>query len=356
MLAHELTHALQDQHINLRKFEEEDDDDKPSKDVKEDNRRLATDERDTTRDAVVEGQAMIPLIDYALRDQKVTILDAPQAVEMLVGQMASSSDSPVMARAPLLLQESLLFPYREGLEFEVAVLKARGRQGAFAGVLDSPPEVTAQIMHPAEYLKGEPYPHVQMPNVHPLLDPGYEPYDLGAMGEFDVKILLDLFASGKTSAALTLAWRGGVYYAGQRRSDLHTPAENEPGSIALMYSSEWATPEAAKKFAEVYRSLVAHKYDLLKPARADGELGNSGIQETAYESGQGFVLISVSGTSVFTSEGFTADEARKLEVMFFATSSVGAQHAEALPELSAPLRHLFAHFGVLREALSAGTR
>jgi len=32
--------------------------------------------------------------------------------------MNSSDSSPIMARAPLLLSESLLFPYREGLSFE----------------------------------------------------------------------------------------------------------------------------------------------------------------------------------------------------------------------------------------------
>src|ERR1700743_100268 len=57
VMAHELTHALQDQHTDLEKWEPEDPD-TISKNVTEDNQRLEIDERDTARDAVLEGQAM----------------------------------------------------------------------------------------------------------------------------------------------------------------------------------------------------------------------------------------------------------------------------------------------------------
>ncbi len=57
-----------------------------------------------------------------------------------------------MARAPLLLQESLLFPYSEGLGFEQAILVKAGKEAAFAGVLANPPSSSFEIMHPAAYM------------------------------------------------------------------------------------------------------------------------------------------------------------------------------------------------------------
>ena len=48
----------------------------------------------------------------------------------------------MLARAPLLLQKSLLFPYNEGLGFEDAILVKAGKQAAFADVLANPPAST----------------------------------------------------------------------------------------------------------------------------------------------------------------------------------------------------------------------
>src|SRR5580704_2737962 len=66
VLAHELTHALQDQHTDLERWEP-DEPDTLSKDVAEDNDRLAIDEQDTAREAVLEGQAMAVYVDYTLK-------------------------------------------------------------------------------------------------------------------------------------------------------------------------------------------------------------------------------------------------------------------------------------------------
>ena len=58
VMAHELTHALQDQRVNLDKWGDQE---VPgvAKNVEEDNHHIQTDEADTARQAVVEGQAML---------------------------------------------------------------------------------------------------------------------------------------------------------------------------------------------------------------------------------------------------------------------------------------------------------
>ena len=73
-------------------------------------------------------------------------------MDKLKDTVADTSGSPVLARAPLLLQESLLFPYSEGLSFEQAILVKAGKDAAFAGVLANPPSSSFEIMHPAAYM------------------------------------------------------------------------------------------------------------------------------------------------------------------------------------------------------------
>ena len=150
VIAHELTHALQDQHTDLDKWEP-DEPDTISKNVTEDNQRLAIDERDTARDAVLEGQAMAVYLDYTLKPAGKSLLTSPDVMRTPKEDLDTSGSSPIMDRAPLLLQQSLLFPYRDGLGFEQRLLKDKGAQYAFAGVLDRPPSTSYEIMNPTAY-------------------------------------------------------------------------------------------------------------------------------------------------------------------------------------------------------------
>jgi hypothetical protein len=109
VLAHELTHALQDQKVGLTKWSAVSLNG-PSHNVQEDNRHLQVDEVDTARGAVSEGQAMAVFVDYTLRPTGKTLADSPEIADRMKDQVDDTSGSPVMARAPLLLQESLLFP------------------------------------------------------------------------------------------------------------------------------------------------------------------------------------------------------------------------------------------------------
>ena len=118
VLAHELTHALQDQHVNLEKWGDQ----TPERCLDDLQRRSSTtlqkDEFDTAREAVTEGQATAVMMDNILKPMGKSLVKDPEVVELIKQQMAGSENSPVLARAPLLLSESLLFPYREGLSFE----------------------------------------------------------------------------------------------------------------------------------------------------------------------------------------------------------------------------------------------
>ena len=117
---------------------------------------IESDETAAARQAVVEGQAMVVLIDYMLEPTGQSLKDSPQIVEALKqGMLVGTADSIQFHNAPLYLKEALTFPYRFGIDFVADVLAKNGKEKAFAGVFANPPRTTREIMEPKTYLSGE---------------------------------------------------------------------------------------------------------------------------------------------------------------------------------------------------------
>ena len=308
VLAHELTHALQDQKVGLTKWSEVGSDD-IAKNVAEDNEHIRTDECDTARDAVTEGQAMVVFLDYELKPTGRTLADVPEMMDKMRDTVADTSGSPIMARAPLLLQKSLLFPYDEGLSFEDAVLVKRGKDGAFGDVLANPPSSTMEIMHPSAYMAHTPVPVLQLPDIHPLIDTDYIPYDVGVMGEFDVQIVTELFGGKQIADALTPQWNGGIYYAAQKKSATTDEAKRSTSSIGLFYYSQWRNADSALSFLRVYGGELPRKYSGLAERKKDeADETRAGVLD---ERGRRAAL-TLAGDGGFISEGFPLELARRL--------------------------------------------
>jgi hypothetical protein len=350
VMAHELAHALQDQHVDLDKWEPEDPD-TIAKNVTEDNDRLAIDERDTARDAVLEGQAMVVYTDYMLKPAGKSLLTSPDVMRTPKDDTEAADSSPVMARAPLLLQQSMLFPYRDGLGFEQRLLKDKGAPYAFAGVLDRPPSTSYEIMNPTAYERKAKVPLLHMPDVHPLLDGEYQPYDVGIMGELDVRILTELFGGPDAAAVFTPQWQGGLYYAVQSRKAVTAVQQAATSSVALLYLSAWRSEGAAKEFAKLYARELNKKYSGV--IRDSAEETSPG--EQVYNASEGPVLIVQQGTQVFVSESFDLTTARKLQFMFFGAQQGGelqsAHNASPEQELAGQLRGMMARCGVMKASL-----
>ena len=344
VLAHELTHALQDQKVGLTKWSSVSLNG-PSRNVQEDNRHLQVDEADTARGAVAEGQAMAVFVDYTLRSSGKTIADAPDLADRLKDQVSDTSGSPVMARAPLLLQESLLFPYSEGLSFEQAILVKAGKQAAFAGVLANPPSSSFEIMHPEAYMAHAPVPVVRLPDIHPLLDPEYTPYDVGVMGEIDVRILVELFGGREMANALAPAWNGGMYYAAQRKSAVTAAEKESTASLGLIYYSRWKNRDSARSFMRVYADQISRKYSNVVERKKD----EADERELVYSTNEGDVLISLSGTGVFVGEGFDLALARKLRDKIVSVQLEGPIQQATVPldEPTLSLARVLASYGVV---------
>ena len=349
VMAHELTHALQDQKVDLKRWEDTQPD-AVAKTVGEDNKHIQTDEEDTARDAVLEGQAMVSFADYTLKAQGInkTLKDVPQMAQLLAnGSGDAGSDSPVLARAPLVLQQSLLFPYTSGLLFEQALLIKGGTPQAFSAVLETPPSASSQILHPEIYLQHRPVPVMLLPDLHPMLSAaGYQPYDVGVMGELDVRMTAELFGGRPLAEALAPNWDGGVYYAAQRSGA--TAAEKDTtASLALLYDSRWRNEDSAESFFHVFEEELPRQYDGLKRRPAE----ETDTDERVFSSSEGDVLLRREGKRVWVSEGFDLAMARKLRAAVDGAQGTGpVMQATTVPSgsLLGGMSHWMGSFGAIR--------
>ncbi len=250
VLAHELTHALQDQAVGLEKWSLAGaKDDLPLPDQQE----VVVEEAQAARQNVTEGQAMVAMIDYTLAPAGLNILSAPDAVKAMRAAMADDKDQPVLTASPVFLQESLMMPYTFGLDFVRDVLKEQGKSAAFGGMLEHPPVDTRQIMEPSTYLSGQVVPPPTIPDLDKLVAPDYQRYDFGGMGAFDIYLLVKQYAPNTDAKQYYSHWRGGYYLAAHETS---APKDQ----IALIYLSRWDSPEAAQAFAKLYGNYVPNRY------------------------------------------------------------------------------------------------
>jgi hypothetical protein len=354
VLVHELTHALQDQHTDLEKWGDQTPSDLPHN-ASEDNDHLAKDEMDTARTAALEGQAMAVFLDYSLKPSGRSIIKNPELLDQLQDQMQGGDDSPVLARAPLLLSESLLFPYKDGLNFEQDVWMDKGRKAAFAGVLDRPPASSWEVINPRLYEQSKQSPVLVLPDIHPLLNKRYRPYDIGQVGQLDLRILAQIFGGEAAARELTPAWDGGIYWAGQELT-AKTPAEQaSTKSIALLYLSAWKNNSSARVFAHMYADQLGRKYSGVKLDVSDKAPPSVRGDEVIYNTNEGPVVITVRGKFVFTSESFDLETARKLADMLIDGQGTGEIQTAAItpaqPQLSASWVRFLHSCGMMKAAL-----
>jgi len=372
VLAHELTHALQDQHADLEKWDQQTPED-VSLNASGDSDHLARDEMDTARDAVAEGQATAVMMDYVLKPLGKSLVKNPEIIDVLKQQMSGSEDTPVLARAPLLLSESMLFPYREGLSFEQDVWMDQGQTAAFAGALDRPPTSSWEIINPREYEKKHVPALPLLPDIHPLVDKLYKPYDIGQIGQLDLHILAELFGGDSAARRFTSAWNGGIYWAGQQLSAKTDAAQASTKSLAVFYLSAWKNDSTAQSFAQLYADSLGRKYSGLKldPVAQTADL-SAGATEQVFTTDEGPVVITTRGKLVFVAESFPLNLARKLAALILDGQGTGElKMAQAPPParpgasepvagprepLTASLVRFFSDCGVMRSAVDAAVQ
>jgi len=292
VLAHELTHALQDQAVDLEKWGlAGGSNNGPLPDQQE----QVVEEAQAARQNVTEGQAMVAMLDYTLAPAGVNVITAPDVVNAMRAGMRDGKDLPVLGASPVFLQESLMMPYTFGLDFVREVLTKKGKNAAFAGMLEHPPIDTYQIMDPPSYMTGQPVEPLTIPDLGNLVAPDYQRYDFGGMGAFDIYLLVKQYDPGSDTKQYYSHWRGGYYLA------VH-PKAAPKDQIALIYFSRWDSPVAAAAFERLYSSYVPARYHI----GALGSMGAGSPIDPGIEwdlGAQGKVLLETHGNDLLIMEG-----------------------------------------------------
>jgi hypothetical protein len=312
VLAHELTHALQDQSFGLEKWMKKGDVDLDKK-KQLGSADLEADEADEAREAVVEGQAEAVMVNYILAPLGRTVVNSPETIAALdADMMEGTADSVEFKNAPIFLKESLTFPYRYGIKFVAALMKT-GKDHSFAASFQNVPRTTRQIMEPNTYLSGERIDPLPLPDLKKIFK-NYERFDVGAMGEFDVSMLIEQYANVGVSSRMYPAWRGGYYYSVR-------PKSNPAAPLGLLYVSRWSDAEQAAQFGAIYAGALAKRYREVQAVLREEEENPtrdrqaidrlSGVHTWRTEDGP--VVIDVQGDTVLVSESLEEGVTAQLE-------------------------------------------
>jgi hypothetical protein len=327
ILAHELTHALQDQNYDLMKWM------KPGKKTDETN---ATDDAAVARKAVVEGQAMVVYMDYMLKPIGRTLEDTPGLVyQMEEPAVKAVIDSQLMHDAPMILREMGTFAYQQGLIFEGELLHKGGKQMAFAGAFARPPRNSHEILQPEAYINGEKLPRVRIPDVSRLLNDQYELYDSGGVGQLDVRALLKQYGERRIADELSSEWQGGAFATFQRKDKPVAEVAPSTVDLALLYISRWKTPQAAQRFARFYTAAVSQRYRTASMQNVQPCAGeNCPVSSAQIMTEEGAVIVEHwQDNSVIVSESFDPATATRLRTAL--RESENATHAaNSLPHVS----------------------
>lgn len=313
VLAHELTHALQDQAVGLQQFLRAGaNPDGPMPDQQE----QSVEEEQAARENVAEGQAMLAMLDYTLAPAGLSVLKAPDVVNSLRSSITDGKDQPVLASAPVYLRESLLMPYAFGMEFAREVLMKKGASAAYLGVLEHPPLDTLQVMEPGLYLENKIAQPLTIPDLDKLIAPDYERYDFGGMGAFDIYLLAKQYAPDKDAKAYYPHWRGGYYLAAHAKS---APKDQ----IALLYVSRWDSPESARAFAKMYGDYVPTRYKAADrlPASCPVTREQPECSVREWDTAEGRVFIEVRENDLLITEGLDSATVTRARAALFTGSS-----------------------------------
>jgi hypothetical protein len=196
VMAHELTHALEDQWFNVDPW------------IKA---ALPNIDAEMARQAVSEGSALDAMVDYTMRDAKIDVRSMPDVGQFLQNTTAGTDPTEDKNKMPPYIEDNLMFPYEAGSVFTQQFLKAHSGWGDLKLLFQKPPVSTQQIMHPDLYLKGVVPEAVAMPSWPSLLPANWKFLEENVMGEFFLKEILKQFLGADRAGELSPAWRGDRY-------------------------------------------------------------------------------------------------------------------------------------------------
>jgi hypothetical protein len=218
--AHEFTHQLQDQHIDLAKL---------GIDI------VDQSDRSLARLALVEGDATS--VQTTWMTENLTSAE--------LGEVFAASLDPValeaLRNAPAYLRETALFPYQSGLAL-VMRLVLQGGYAAVDAAFADPPDSTEQVLHPEKYFTREaPITVLVPPDLEKRLGSGWSEVGQDTLGELILRTWLN--QGGET---VLLAPVAADAWGGDRLALYRGPN----GETVVVLITEWDTPQDATQFEQ----------------------------------------------------------------------------------------------------------
>ena len=222
VIVHELTHALQDQHlaIGARALE----------------LRKDTD-GSMAYHSVLEGEATLVMLAHLI-GQSGADFDMLVRQPMFDGLLgtAASADLAIDPSTPRYFAESLKFPYLEGLRVVIHAYR-RGGWAELDRVHANPPTSTREILHPADYFEKK----VRLKRFVPEPPLDLKPLSVEHLGEFHWAFLV-----GADNAR---GWIG----------DRVTVVQNRWCEPTVLVETSWESESAAQAFHYAYMNALDRK-------------------------------------------------------------------------------------------------
>ncbi len=331
VMAHELTHALQDQHFNLRRFEKW-----PHGDS----------DAELAAHALVEGDATLAMLLYMAKNPLVALAFSRS--------LTTGVSTEQFNRMPRAMRESLIFPYMQGSEWATQLYK-RGGWTMVSNAFTRLPLSSEQILHPEKYFNYErpikivlpdvtnllnagskqqtanskqqsavstqqspgtagvppapvsrassrrPVPGRRLPTANrPLLTADWRRIDSDVNGEWTYYLILDQFLN-----ALAESKRAAAGWAGDR----YALYEGANGQLFLAQLAAWDTENDAREFFDAYVKRTELRYPSAKrsnSADSESETRNPKLETRnsySWQTSEGEVVIELRGLRVVILEG-----------------------------------------------------
>lgn len=225
-VAHELVHALQDQHLNLDSLQTVE----------------GQNDRTIAAQAVVEGQATFIHIQVLIGGGNLAAKlpgGWDRVREMIREQQ---TQMPIFSTAPLIIQETLIFPYLSGAEFA----RRFGEKTPDAQLLRDLPVSTEQILHAEAFFGVRDAPTaVTLPEIS-----GTTTLYENNLGEFETRLLLYQHLRDQPgSIRAARGWDGDRYR-------LVRTAQGD----GLVWATVWDSAVDAGEFREHMDQAIAKRY------------------------------------------------------------------------------------------------
>jgi hypothetical protein len=239
VLAHELVHALQDEHESVDSLIA------PSR----------GNDRSNAAHTALEGHATLVMFAVLAEDatggQPLDPAALPNPAEQLrTGLEVQNTQFPVFARAPAVIRETLMFPYIAGADFVYRLWAADKGKPHRAPMDDLLPQSTEQLMHPQSKFIAQRDSPTELRFASPAAskDTTWRVTREETMGELETAIFLEHYL-GKPGRAIAEGWDGDRYQL----------AKDRQNDKALTWYSVWDDAASADRFANAIKKIATQR-------------------------------------------------------------------------------------------------